>query len=164
MPPSATRTALPQSSKVSFERIECLFSLTHYRQSEMPVRRATLRSPIWSSPLAVAQLGELPFTFEGLIKRANPFLTSAIVVEWNTADTAGQQGTAAMWDVHVRLGGFAGSNIEVNNCAKQSGHAVNPCIAAFIGLHITSTVSILHSPCNACIDPNLPAFIGNCVP
>lgn len=90
----------------------------------------------------------------------------AIVLEWNTADAAGQQGTAAAWDVHIRLGGFVGSGIQFANCewqgsassaiimpltrpilqgAKLSGHPIDPCIAAFIGLHITSQVSKLRS-------------------
>ena len=43
-----------------------------------------------------------------------------------------------MWDVHLRLGGFAGSGMQVSNCAKLSAHAILPCTAAFIGLHITS--------------------------
>ncbi|KAG8891527.1 hypothetical protein FRB99_003536 [Tulasnella sp. 403] len=43
-----------------------------------------------------------------------------------------------MWDVHIRLGGFAGSGIQVDNCAKHADHAIAPCTAAFLGLHITS--------------------------
>ncbi|KAG8946692.1 hypothetical protein FRC04_011470 [Tulasnella sp. 424] len=62
----------------------------------------------------------------------------AIVIEWNVADTAGQKATAAMWDVHIRLGGYTGSGMQAGNCLKQSGHAVAPCTAAYIGLHITS--------------------------
>ncbi|KAG8900468.1 hypothetical protein FRC00_012760 [Tulasnella sp. 408] len=62
----------------------------------------------------------------------------AVVVEWNVADAAGQKATAAMWDVHIRLGGFAGSGMQTGNCLKQTGHAVAPCTAAHTGLHITS--------------------------
>jgi glucan 1,3-beta-glucosidase len=62
----------------------------------------------------------------------------AIVVEWNVADASGQKATAAMWDVHIRLGGFAGSGMQTGNCLKQSGHAIAPCTAAHTGLHITS--------------------------
>ncbi|KAG8886521.1 hypothetical protein FRB97_003032 [Tulasnella sp. 331] len=62
----------------------------------------------------------------------------AIVLEWNTADPAGQKAMAAMWDVHIRLGGFAGSGIQTANCKALSGHATPACVAAFIGLHITS--------------------------
>ncbi|KAG9004242.1 hypothetical protein FRB90_011032 [Tulasnella sp. 427] len=62
----------------------------------------------------------------------------AVVLEWNVADASGQKATAAMWDVHVRLGGFTGSGIQAGNCLKQSGHSTNPCIAAHTGIHITS--------------------------
>ncbi|KAG9023218.1 hypothetical protein FS837_005907 [Tulasnella sp. UAMH 9824] len=62
----------------------------------------------------------------------------AVVVEWNVADASGQKATAAMWDVHIRLGGFAGSGMQTDNCLKQTGHAVAPCTAAHTGLHITS--------------------------
>lgn len=66
------------------------------------------------------------------------FCHSAIVLEWNTADSASQKGSAAMWDVHVRLGGFKGSNMQVSNCQAGTAHATPACTAAFIGLHITS--------------------------
>lgn len=46
-----------------------------------------------------------------------------------------------MWDVHIRLGGFAGSGIQVDNCLKQTGHAIEPCTVAFIGLHFTEKAS-----------------------
>lgn len=67
----------------------------------------------------------------------------AIVIEWNTADASGQKATAAMWDVHVRLGGWLGSGIQVGNCRAQTTHASTAaCTAAFIGLHITSQASV----------------------
>ncbi|KAG9002677.1 hypothetical protein FRB94_003712 [Tulasnella sp. JGI-2019a] len=65
----------------------------------------------------------------------------AIVLEWNTADPSGQKAMAAMWDVHVRLGGFTGSGIQTSNCKALSGHATAPCVAALIGLHIINKIS-----------------------
>ncbi|KAG8986773.1 hypothetical protein FRB90_003794, partial [Tulasnella sp. 427] len=61
----------------------------------------------------------------------------AIIIEWNAADKPGQKATAAMWDVHIRIGGFAGSNIQVNNCLIHTDHDVKTCTGAFLGLHIT---------------------------
>ncbi|KAG8930571.1 hypothetical protein FRC02_004034 [Tulasnella sp. 418] len=66
----------------------------------------------------------------------------AIVVEWNTADASGKKATAAMWDVHIRLGGFVGTDMMSAQCAKLTGHDIAPCMAAFIGLHITKTASV----------------------
>ncbi|KAG9080236.1 hypothetical protein FRC06_006908 [Ceratobasidium sp. 370] len=65
----------------------------------------------------------------------------AVVVEWNVADAAGQQGTVGMWDVHIRLGGFAGTGLSVSTCLAGSSHSTTGCIAAFLGLHITSTAT-----------------------
>ena len=42
--------------------------------------------------------------------------TGAFVVEWNVKDAAGAQGTAAMWDSHIRLGGYSGFGIQAGNC------------------------------------------------
>lgn len=63
----------------------------------------------------------------------------AIMIEWNVAETS--QGSSAMWDVHVRIGGTAGTNLESNTCAKNPNviHTANPaCEGAFLLLHVTS--------------------------
>ncbi|KAF7372867.1 Glucan 1,3-beta-glucosidase [Mycena sanguinolenta] len=62
----------------------------------------------------------------------------AIGIEWNVEATS--QGAAGMWDVHVRLGGAAGTNITAENCAPLSGNEAD-CTSAFLGLHITETSS-----------------------
>ncbi|KAG8930575.1 hypothetical protein FRC02_004038 [Tulasnella sp. 418] len=66
----------------------------------------------------------------------------AIVLQWHTADIDGQKGTSAMWDVHIRLGGFAGTNMLSAQCAKLSNKPKGPCTAAFLGLHIAKTASV----------------------
>ncbi|KAH8896104.1 hypothetical protein GQ53DRAFT_819250 [Thozetella sp. PMI_491] len=46
-----------------------------------------------------------------------------------------------MWDSHVRVGGAAGSDLQVANCPKLTG-SVNPrCIATSILVHVTSKAS-----------------------
>ncbi|KAG9074861.1 hypothetical protein FRC06_010419 [Ceratobasidium sp. 370] len=66
----------------------------------------------------------------------------AIVLQWNVGDASGQKGTVGAWDVHVRLGGFKGTNIDVNNCRAGTTHPSIPaCSAAFLGIQITSTAS-----------------------
>ncbi|KAJ6459997.1 beta-1,3-glucanase [Mycena sanguinolenta] len=62
----------------------------------------------------------------------------AIGIEWNVEETS--QGAAGMWDVHVRLGGATGTNINAKTCAPLSGNVAN-CTSAFLGLHITETSS-----------------------
>ncbi|KAH8918769.1 glycoside hydrolase family 55 protein [Atractiella rhizophila] len=42
-----------------------------------------------------------------------------------------------MWDTHVRIGGAYGTNLRYSQCQKQRNNG-NDCIAANMGLHITS--------------------------
>jgi glucan 1,3-beta-glucosidase len=53
---------------------------------------------------------------------------------------------SGMWDVHTRVGGFAGTNLQLAQCPTSSGsNAVNPnCIAAWMGMHITKSASNLY--------------------
>jgi glucan 1,3-beta-glucosidase len=69
----------------------------------------------------------------------------AILIEWNLHDPAGQQGASAMWDVHFRIGGAAGTGMQSSTCAKTPTvipTVPNPaCEGAFLLLHITSSAS-----------------------
>ncbi|KAJ7216702.1 pectate lyase superfamily protein-domain-containing protein [Mycena rebaudengoi] len=62
----------------------------------------------------------------------------AIGIEWNIKESS--QGSAGMWDVHVRLGGTKGTNINAANCPTGSTD-MSKCASAFLGLHITSSGS-----------------------
>ncbi|KAJ7821382.1 hypothetical protein B0H14DRAFT_2831454 [Mycena olivaceomarginata] len=62
----------------------------------------------------------------------------AIGIEWNLRASA--QGTAGLWDVHIRLGGAKGTNINAANCPTSSTDATK-CASAFLGLHVTKTGS-----------------------
>ncbi|KAJ6547053.1 exo-beta-1,3-glucanase [Mycena capillaripes] len=57
----------------------------------------------------------------------------AIVVEWNIKET--KQGSCGTWDTHIRLGGAAGTNLEMEQCLP--GKDVSGCMAAFMALHLT---------------------------
>ena len=65
----------------------------------------------------------------------------AILMEWNVASSA--QGSTGMWDVHFRVGGATGSELQSNLCAKDptaTNNDPNPkCIGAFLLLHVTET-------------------------
>ncbi|KAJ7579936.1 exo-beta-1,3-glucanase [Mycena floridula] len=61
----------------------------------------------------------------------------AIIVEWNVADPEGQSAAAGMWDSHIRLGGAAGTNLELGQCIF-SGTEINNCFAAYLALHLTA--------------------------
>lgn len=64
----------------------------------------------------------------------------AIIVEWNIREQDGQQGSAAIWDSHIRVGGFAGTNLEADKCASQQPLS-NACRASFLNLHLTTNSS-----------------------
>ena len=67
----------------------------------------------------------------------------AIMMEWNLAGTA--PGAAALWDVHTRIGGYAGTQLELQQCAKNP-NVTNPvkpeCFGAFMMLHVPSGGSV----------------------
>lgn len=100
-----------------------------------------------SNPRAVFQIGKagesgsvqisdiiVSSTIQGGINQAG-----AILIEYNLASTSG----SGLWDVHTRVGGFAGSNLQIAQCIKEPGVAtVKPeCIAAFMSMHITKSAS-----------------------
>lgn len=66
----------------------------------------------------------------------------AVMIQWNVAQSC--QGSVGMWDVHVRIGGSAGTKLQSDTCSKQPmGTAVNPaCHGAFMMLHVTPKASI----------------------
>ncbi|KAK7052591.1 glucan 1,3-beta-glucosidase [Favolaschia claudopus] len=61
----------------------------------------------------------------------------AIGIQWNIK--ASKQGSAGMWDVHVRLGGAKGTNINAANCPTSTTNL--KCASAFLGFHITRSGS-----------------------
>ena len=67
----------------------------------------------------------------------------AILVEWNVAEAS--QGSSGMWDVHMRIGGSAGTGLQSNTCAKNptvTAAANTDCEGAFLLLHVTSQATI----------------------
>lgn len=61
----------------------------------------------------------------------------AILMEWNIN---AENGAAGLWDVHFRVGGFQGTELQSDKCSKQNGtaHDANrDCIGSFMQLHIT---------------------------
>jgi glucan 1,3-beta-glucosidase len=98
------------------------------------------------APRAVFQVGQPGDTgavemSDLMFETAGP-APGAIMIEWNLK--ASSQGAAGMWDVHNRIGGSAGTNQLVGQCAKNNGtaHGANDaCVGAFMMMHITSSAS-----------------------
>ncbi|RPB12591.1 exo-beta-1,3-glucanase [Morchella conica CCBAS932] len=78
----------------------------------------------------------------------------AVLLEWNSADPEGEQGVNAMWDVHFRVGGSAGTDLNNAEClANELGAGTGngtarittpntSCFAAFMLMHIGKTASV----------------------
>lgn len=60
----------------------------------------------------------------------------AVLIEYNLN---GDQGSG-LWDVHTRIGGFTGSDLQVANCPK-TGAVTTACKAGFMSLHVTSSAN-----------------------
>lgn len=99
-----------------------------------------------SNPRPVFQVGQPGETgavemSDLLFQTAGP-VPGAIMIEWNLQ--ASSQGAAAMWDVHNRIGGSAGTSLLSEQCAKNNGttHGANDaCEGTFLMMHITSSAS-----------------------
>jgi glucan 1,3-beta-glucosidase len=62
----------------------------------------------------------------------------AILMEWNVADSS--QGACALWDVHFRIGGTAGTKLQIDRCRKNENITAPfkpECVGAFMLMHIT---------------------------
>ncbi|KAH6900791.1 pectate lyase superfamily protein-domain-containing protein [Thelonectria olida] len=62
----------------------------------------------------------------------------AILIEYNLFSPDLPSG---MWDVHTRIGGFAGTYLQVSECpAVQHSNTINVnCIAAYMSMHVTAS-------------------------
>ena len=72
----------------------------------------------------------------------------AVLIEYNLASSSSSP--AGIWDVHARIGGFAGSNLQLAQCPTTPTVQTPPapvntaCIAAYLTLHITKSASGLY--------------------
>lgn len=72
----------------------------------------------------------------------------AIMLQWNSRDRPGQQGENGMWDVHIRVAGSAGTQLEVAQCEKDPQNVITQenhkkqCEVAFMLIHITDSANV----------------------
>ncbi|KAK3295361.1 glycoside hydrolase family 55 protein [Chaetomium fimeti] len=67
----------------------------------------------------------------------------AIMMEWNLRGET--PGAAGLWDVHTRIGGYRGTELELEQCAKNPNvtNPINPdCFGAFMMLHVKEGGSV----------------------
>ncbi|KAG0646887.1 hypothetical protein D0Z07_6304 [Hyphodiscus hymeniophilus] len=100
-----------------------------------------------ANPTPVFQVGQVGDTgcveISDLIFETLGPAPGAILVEWNVAETS--QGSSGMWDVHMRIGGTAGTGLQSDTCGKSptvTAPANANCEGAFLLLHVTSKATI----------------------
>lgn len=67
----------------------------------------------------------------------------AIMMEWNLAGEA--QGANALWDVHTRIGGATGTELQLEKCAKNpnvTNSVPEACFGSFMMLHVKPKGSV----------------------
>lgn len=71
----------------------------------------------------------------------------ATLLQWNLNGAAGANG---MWDVHARVGGSAGTQLQSDRCSKKpsQANAVDPqCVGAGLLFHTTKSASVYTENC-----------------
>jgi glucan 1,3-beta-glucosidase len=100
-----------------------------------------------NNPKPVVQVGSPGQT--GQVEWSDMIVTTqgtqagAMLIEWNLASSGTPSG---MWDVHTRIGGFKGSNLQVAQCPVTAGSTTvnTACIGAYMSMHITASASNLY--------------------
>lgn len=68
--------------------------------------------------------------------------SGAILIDWNLSSY--EDAPSGMWDVHTRIGGFAGSELQLANCGATTAKvdvANRNCIAAFMSMQFSDSSS-----------------------
>lgn len=104
-----------------------------------------------TNPIPMLKVGEAGDTgsvemSDFIIGTAGP-APGAVLMAWNVASEAG---AGSLWDVHFRVGGYAGSGLQSDTCSKNpnSTHDANAdCEGAFLLFHATETGSAYIENC-----------------
>jgi hypothetical protein len=103
-----------------------------------------------NSPVPVVQVGAAGSS--GVVEISDIIFSTigptpgAIVVEWNVKQSS--QGSAGLWDSHIRLGGTAGTNLQASQCPSSGSGGTTNCMAAYAGLHLTASSSAYLEVCS----------------
>lgn len=101
-----------------------------------------------NSPQAVVQVGNAGdagiVEWSDMIVSTQGAQAGAILITWNLASTSASP--SGMWDVHTRIGGFAGSNLQLANCPTTPSSTTinNNCLGAYMSMHIAKTAAALY--------------------
>ena len=105
-----------------------------------------------NNPVPVVQVGKQGETgsieWSDMLVSTHGAQAGAILIQWNL--DASSSTPAGIWDVHTRIGGFAGSNLQLAECPVTSSTIATAsninenCIAAFMSMHVTQSASNLY--------------------
>ncbi|KAH8165699.1 hypothetical protein CIB48_g2534 [Xylaria polymorpha] len=103
-------------------------------------------------PVAVFEVGKPGdignVEMSDLIIETKGALPGAILMQWNLAGS--ENGAAGMWDVHFRVGGTAGTELQSDLCSKNPNATTSvddKCKGSFLMLHLTKTASAYIENC-----------------
>lgn len=92
-----------------------------------------------NNPKPVVQIGTAgqsgSIEWSDMIVSTQGAQAGATLIEYNLASPAGTP--SGIWDVHTRIGGFAGSQLQTANCPTSAPPTNTACIAAYMSMHIT---------------------------
>lgn len=104
------------------------------------------------NPIPMLQIGQPGDTgsveISDLILETKGPAPGAILMEWNVAQAS--QGSVGMWDVHFRVGGSAGTELQSDKCSKTPKQTTTPnpeCYGAFMLMHITEKANAYIENC-----------------
>ncbi|KAK1458297.1 hypothetical protein CMEL01_15644 [Colletotrichum melonis] len=80
----------------------------------------------------VIEISDMMFTVKGAT-------AGCILMEWNVHESS--QGSAAMWDSHFRVGGAAGTDLQLKDCPSLATSVAGKCKAASMLMHVTHDAS-----------------------
>ena len=94
-----------------------------------------------NQPVPVVQIGRPgdsgSIQWSDMVVSTQGAQAGAVLIEWNMAASTG----SGMWDVHTRIGGFAGSDLQVANCPTTPTTVNTNCIAAYMSMHVTASAT-----------------------
>ena len=101
-----------------------------------------------AAPQPVVQVGRAggeagdPVEWSDMIVSTQGPQAGAVLVQWNLASRGATP--SGMWDVHERIGGFIGSDLQGNTCPARTTDGNLACVGAFLGMHVTPQASGLY--------------------
>ncbi|KAI1335701.1 glucan 1,3-beta-glucosidase GLUC78 precursor [Xylariaceae sp. FL0016] len=105
-----------------------------------------------SNPAVVFEVGQAgdvgTVEMSDLIIETKGALPGAILMQWNVAGS--ESGSAGLWDVHFRIGGTSGTELQSDICSKNPNVTTTPdakCMGTFMMLHLTKTASAYIENC-----------------